>query len=69
LIEKDKNNFMQSRDRQNVAIRNTETSLHAMELNERDLNNEIREMNNLEGQIEAMRQEIIAFTQKLKVSS
>jgi hypothetical protein len=40
-----------------------------MELNERDLNNEIREKTNLEGRIEVMRQEIGAFMINLKVLS
>jgi hypothetical protein len=38
-----------------------------MELNERDLNSEIREKKNLEGRIEAMRQEIVVLTDKMKV--
>jgi hypothetical protein len=40
-----------------------------MELNERDLNNEIREKKNLEGRTEAMRQEIVVLTDKMKVCS
>lgn len=68
-IEKEKNHTMQERERQNAAIRSIETSLHAMELSERDLNNEIREKNSLEGRIEAMRQEIAVFTSTMKVPS
>lgn len=67
-IEKEKFHAIQDRERQNAAIRSIETSLHAMELNERDLNNEIRERSNLEERIEAMRQEIAVFTNKMKVS-
>lgn len=65
-IEKEKFHAIQDRERQNAAIRSIETSLHAMELNERDLNNEIRERSNLEERIEAMRQEIAVFTNKMK---
>jgi len=67
LLEREKQNTMQDRERQNAAMRTIETSLHAMELNERDLNNEIREKTNLEGRIEAMRQEIVVLTNKMKV--
>ena len=68
-IEKEKNRTIQDRERQNAAIRSIETSLHAMQLNERDLNNEIREKTNLEERIEAMRQEIAVFMTNMKVLS
>lgn len=68
-IEKEKNRTIQDRERQNTAIRSIETSLHAMQLNERDLNNEIREKTNLEERIEAMRQEIAVFMTNMKVLS
>ena len=48
-------------------MRTIETSLHTMELKDRDLNNEIRQKTALEERIEVMKQDIVTFTGKLKV--
>jgi len=46
-----------------------ENNLHSMELKERDLKNDIREKVALEERVGAMRQEIAAFNNRIKVSA
>lgn len=65
--ERERQSLTTERDRQNSAIRTFETSLHQMELRERDLNNEIREKSALEERVETMRTEVTTFTAKMKV--
>jgi len=60
---------MSERERIKDAIRTIENNLHSMELKERDLKNEIRDKDALEKRMEEMKQEINAFTIRMKVSS
>lgn len=55
------------RDRQTNSTRNLETSLHQMELNEKDLLNEIREKSTLEQKIQQLKEDVVSFTNQLKV--
>lgn len=67
--EREKQTITLERERQNASLRTIETSLHGMELSERDLTNEIREKEALEERIEVMQKEIVNFTNKIKVIS
>ncbi|KAF5382729.1 hypothetical protein D9615_002851 [Tricholomella constricta] len=64
--ELEKQQLMSERERQKDAVRTIENSLHSMELKERDLTNEIRDKHALEKRMEEMKQEITAFTTRMK---
>lgn len=58
---------MSERDRQSNAIRTYEGDLHAMQLRESTLTNQIRDKTALEERVETMQKEITAFTARTKV--
>ncbi|KIK01859.1 hypothetical protein K443DRAFT_678003 [Laccaria amethystina LaAM-08-1] len=62
----DRGSITADRDRQNNIVRTHETSLHQMELKERDLLSEIREKNNLEEQVVKMKNDVVLHTAQLK---
>lgn len=66
-VEREKQTLNAERERQKDVVRTIEHSLHSMELNERDLQNEIREKATLEERLEVMKTEILTFTGRLKV--
>jgi DNA repair protein RAD50 len=59
---------MSERERQSVAQRTYENDLHTMTLRASNLTNEIRDKDTLEASIEAMKNEIVTCTARLKVA-
>ncbi|KAF8895513.1 hypothetical protein BD779DRAFT_1640508 [Infundibulicybe gibba] len=64
--DRDKQNVTAERERHNTTIRTLETKLHGMELNERDLNNQIKDKIAVEEKIESMKTAIVSFANELK---
>ncbi|KAG5648426.1 hypothetical protein DXG03_005000 [Asterophora parasitica] len=65
-VEREKQLLLAERERQRDAIRTVESSVHSMELKERDLATEIRERDALEKRMEDMKQDIVSFTARMK---
>ncbi|KAG5639217.1 hypothetical protein H0H81_005696 [Sphagnurus paluster] len=65
-VEREKQQLISERERQKDSVRTIENGLHSLELKERDLQNEIRDKDALEKRMEAMKQEIINFTTRMK---
>lgn len=65
--EREKQNLLTDRDRQNVALRSLETDLHRLELEESQCRNQLRDKDELERRIAEMRAEISAANVRLKV--
>ncbi|KAF9013278.1 hypothetical protein BDQ17DRAFT_1386857 [Cyathus striatus] len=64
--DRERHSMNLEKERQQAAIRTLETSLHQMELRERDLANELREKSSLEQRIRDLRSDIDSFTNQLK---
>lgn len=65
--EREKQALILERERQTSTARNFESSLHQMELNEKDLTNNLREKSALEDRVEQMKKEIVSLNNQLKV--
>ncbi|KAL1950586.1 hypothetical protein VTO73DRAFT_5710 [Trametes versicolor] len=64
--EREKQNLLTDRDRQNTALRSLETDLHRLELEESQCRNQLRDKDELERRIAEMRAEISAANVRLK---
>jgi DNA repair protein RAD50 len=58
---------MTERERMNNALRSYEGDIHAMQMQENTLNNQLRDMTTLEERIATMKKEIVTFTARVKV--
>ncbi|CDO71491.1 hypothetical protein BN946_scf184909.g85 [Trametes cinnabarina] len=64
--EREKQNLLADRDRQNAALRSLETDLHRLELEESQCQNQLRDKDELERRIAEMKAEIAAANTRLK---
>ncbi|GLB38321.1 putative repair protein [Lyophyllum shimeji] len=64
--EREKQKLQAERERQTTSLRTIEHSVHSLELKERDLATEMRERDALETRMAEMKQEIGAFTMRIK---
>ncbi|KAG6890641.1 hypothetical protein C0995_006617 [Termitomyces sp. Mi166 len=65
-FEREKSQITTERERQKEALRLIENSIHEMEMKEKDLTGEAKEMEKVEKSIAEMQQEIITSTQRTK---
>lgn len=67
MNDREKQALITERERQTNAQRNYENDLHAMELRENNLKNQIREKDNLEASVLRLKQDIDSSQARLKV--
>ena len=67
--EREKQQLLADRDRQNAVLRSLETELHRMELEESQCQNQLRDKDELERRIVEMKTEIAAANTRLKVGN
>jgi hypothetical protein len=60
--DREKQNLINERERQNTAIRTFENDLNEMKIRENNLTNEIRDKTSLEERIETLKKEIVSLT-------